>query len=97
MQMDPTTILKQLQGTSWLPKSPPTPFPLEIAPISDSLDVLTYGIVLRRVSSWGNLVPRLFMILSESKSILQWVSGTKPPSKSRVLLNHVQCIYFGPS
>lgn len=39
----------------------------------------------------------MFMLLPDNKHILQWVSGEKDPAASRVNLNHVTRLFFGPN
>ena len=53
------------------------------------MDALIYGILANRVSSWGKLNNRLFMLLSDNKQILQWISEKKSPVNSRMDLSLV--------
>lgn len=51
--------------------------------------------MIKKVSSWGKLDPRMFLLLPDNKEIMQWISEKKSPGKSRINLNKVTRIFFG--
>lgn len=89
-----TDLLKQQLGQAWLPQSELT-FEGHVN-LDHATDSLIYGTLVSRVSSWGNLSARMFLLLPDNKAILQWVSGEKSPADSRVNLSKVTRVFFGP-
>jgi hypothetical protein len=65
--------------------------------LKKSRDSFIYGTWAQRVSGWAQLSNRMFILLPDNKSILQWISEKKMPVDSRIKLDEVSRLLFGLS